>query len=58
MRIFITGATGYIGSRLAALLNQNGHEVSVLIRKVPKNSDKWLNNFKNIIFGDLLDYNI
>jgi nucleoside-diphosphate-sugar epimerase len=32
MRIFITGATGYIGGAVAAALRDRGHEVAALIR--------------------------
>lgn len=32
MRIFLTGATGYIGSALAAALRNAGHEVAALVR--------------------------
>jgi len=32
MRIFMTGATGYIGSAVAAELRQRGHEVAALVR--------------------------
>jgi nucleoside-diphosphate-sugar epimerase len=32
MRIFLTGATGYIGSAVAAALRNAGHEVGALVR--------------------------
>ena len=32
MRIFMTGATGYIGSEVAAVLRERGHEVAALAR--------------------------
>lgn len=32
MRIFLTGATGYIGGAVAAALRNNGHEVAALVR--------------------------
>lgn len=32
MKVFITGATGYIGSAVAALLRERGHEVTALVR--------------------------
>jgi UDP-glucose 4-epimerase len=38
MRILITGATGFLGSYLAADLIEAGHEVSVFVRP---NSDSW-----------------
>jgi uncharacterized protein YbjT (DUF2867 family) len=33
MKVFVTGGTGYIGSRLIPLLIQRGHEVTALVRK-------------------------
>jgi uncharacterized protein YbjT (DUF2867 family) len=33
MKVFVTGGTGYIGSRLIPLLIQRGHEVKALTRK-------------------------
>ena len=32
MRVFLTGGTGYIGSRLIPLLGQRGHEIKALVR--------------------------
>ena len=32
MRVFLTGGTGYIGSRLIPLLRQRGHEIKALVR--------------------------
>ena len=32
-RIFLTGSTGYIGSRLIPILTVRGHQVTALIRK-------------------------
>lgn len=36
-RIFITGGTGYIGSRLIPALHARGHEVTALVREQSKN---------------------
>lgn len=33
MKVFVTGPTGYIGSRLIPLLVQRGHEVKAVVRK-------------------------
>jgi uncharacterized protein YbjT (DUF2867 family) len=33
MKVFVTGGTGYIGSRLIPLLIQRGHEIKALARK-------------------------
>lgn len=51
-RIFITGATGYVGGRLIPLLLERGHEVTVLVRessarKVPAGC--------RVVVGDPLD---
>jgi uncharacterized protein YbjT (DUF2867 family) len=37
MKVFITGGTGYIGSRLIPLLLQHGHRVKALVRKGSEN---------------------
>lgn len=31
--VFVTGGTGYIGSRVLPLLRKRGHEVKALVRK-------------------------
>jgi uncharacterized protein YbjT (DUF2867 family) len=33
MKVFVTGGTGYIGSRLIPLLVQRGHEIKALVRQ-------------------------
>src|SRR5471030_1609945 len=37
MKVFITGGTGYMGSRLIPLLVQRGHEVKAVVRKGSEN---------------------
>ena len=56
MKVFITGATGYIGHQLTKSLSNQNHEISILVRdplseRIPKT--------KNITIhkGDLCDYN-
>lgn len=54
MKIFMTGATGYIGQRLMEKLLEQGHEVNVLVRTIP--DDTFFNHPKlNFYEGNLLD---
>ena len=54
MKILITGASGYIGNKLANRLADHGHEVHALIRSDV--FEKWLKHPKIKIFkGDILD---
>jgi nucleoside-diphosphate-sugar epimerase len=39
MKYFLTGATGFVGGRLAKLLREKGHEVVALVRNPAKASD-------------------
>ena len=44
MKVFLTGGTGYIGSRLIPLLNENGHQIQAVVRsgsesKLPKGTE-------------------
>lgn len=38
LRIGMTGATGFVGSRLAALLSTGGHDVVRFVRRVPRDA--------------------
>jgi nucleoside-diphosphate-sugar epimerase len=54
MKIFVTGATGYIGQKIVTRLVNQGHEVHILCRKTPY--QHVFNNSRVKIFtGDLLD---
>jgi len=57
MRTFITGITGFIGSRLSDVLIEKGHEVYGLVRYV---SDRKLSLHKGVkvITGNLTDYQV
>src|SRR6187402_1265021 len=55
MRILVTGATGYIGGRLAPRLVEAGHEVRVIVRDATKLRDvPWAADV-DIVTGDLTD---
>lgn len=55
LKVFLTGATGFIGSHIADKLIENGYEVTVLIRE--KSNTRWLEGkplkyIKNEIIND------
>jgi uncharacterized protein YbjT (DUF2867 family) len=55
MRILVTGATGYIGGRLAPRLAAAGHDVRVLVRDPLKLRDApWADDVE-VVTGDLTD---
>lgn len=55
MRILVTGATGYVGGRLAPRLIEAGHRVRVLVRDPSKLRDvPWAPDVE-IVTGDLTD---
>ncbi len=55
MEILLTGATGYIGGRLAPLLVATGHRVRCLTRSPEKLADvSWADGVE-VVAGDVLD---
>lgn len=50
--VFVTGATGYIGSRLIPLLQSRGHRITALARNGSKHK---LTSACNVVCGDALD---
>lgn len=54
MKIFITGATGFIGSQLTKRLLAEGHEVNALARS-PEKAAELKKKGIDVIFGDLDD---
>ena len=57
MRVFITGATGFIGSGLTKKLISENHEITLLVRD-PATSPLRVNNKVRIIKGDLSDRSV
>jgi len=54
-KIFITGATGFLGSHLAKLLVERGLDVTILVR--PASSHPFLSGLKLVrVVGDVTDY--
>ena len=55
MKIVITGASGYIGSRLCLFLSENGHDIiAVCSSKIPQQKG-WTEKVKQFIVGDIRD---
>lgn len=52
MKIFMTGASGFIGSNLAAKLARENHQVTILLRD-PSKAEEYLSMGLKIIYGDL-----
>lgn len=57
MNIFLTGATGYIGSSVAAALKDAGHRVRGLVRS-PANAELVGNAGIEPVFGSLADVDL
>lgn len=55
MKIVITGASGYIGSRLCLFLSEKGHDITaVCASKIPQKKS-WTEKVKQFIVGDIRD---
>ncbi|KAK9818808.1 hypothetical protein WJX74_003099 [Apatococcus lobatus] len=52
MKVFVTGATGFVGSRVLPLLAKAGHEVTALVRK-PADAEKLKARNVQPVLGDL-----
>ncbi|WP_299289117.1 NAD-dependent epimerase/dehydratase family protein [uncultured Mucilaginibacter sp.] len=55
MAVFITGATGFIGQKLALKLAENGHTVHALVRNTQKASVLLQHKNIRLFAGDILD---
>ena len=51
-KVLLIGGSGYIGSRLSKYLAENGYEVFVLCRSIPKNNS-WKSLISGFIVGDI-----
>lgn len=57
MRVFITGATGFIGSHLAEALHQKGYQLRCLVRKT--SNLVWIKHLPiEFVYGSLFDQDI
>ena len=54
MRVFLTGATGFVGSEVARLLRERGDQVRALVRD-PCRADELLRLGCEVVHGDLSD---
>lgn len=54
MKIFVTGATGKVGSRFVPYLLKQGHEVRILVRNL-EGASTLKEQGAEVILGDLLD---
>nr|WP_202971679.1 NAD(P)H-binding protein [Loigolactobacillus backii] len=53
MKIFVTGGTGKVGSRLIPYLIKHGHQIKALVRN-PQKAEKLANSGAELVVGDLL----
>lgn len=55
MKIFVTGATGFIGSQVANILSCQGHELVCLVRNQNEKSKVLANLGATLVLGDITD---
>lgn len=55
MKIFITGATGFIGKQVVNILDGTNHELFCLVRDTGKSQKLLLNNRTHLVKGDIRD---
>jgi NADH dehydrogenase len=59
MKILVTGATGHVGTRLTAVLRENGHDVRLLVRKESADRVKAVSpkDAYEIVYGSVFETN-
>ena len=55
MKILITGASGYLGSRFCYYLSQKGHEIIAVCNKNIPTEELWQKSVSQILKGDIRD---
>ncbi|GHT35924.1 NAD-dependent dehydratase [Planctomycetales bacterium] len=55
MKVFITGGTGFIGSKIVEFLIRRGYSVKVLVRKITDGKKQTANEKIEYVQGDILD---
>ncbi len=54
MKIFLTGASGFIGSKLVKRLYEDNHQLAILLRD-PSKAEEFTATGIKIIYGDILN---
>ena len=54
-KVLITGASGYVGSRLCLHLADQGYAVTALCHSKVPNNENWVSKMVNVIVGDVRD---
>jgi len=55
MKIFITGATGFIGNQLVKKLSLTEHKLYCLVRKMNSSREQIKKSGANLVIGDISD---
>jgi UDP-glucose 4-epimerase len=58
MRIFITGASGYLGARISKFFADRGDQVFTLCFSAIPDDPEWVNAMEEVLVGDVRDENL